>query len=416
MRFKREYMSSDKIVRLLYYAIFRYPYFVVRNLFLYLLRGFSTLVPKRKNCWLFGSRGGYGYSDNAKFLFLYVLKECKDIDAIWISKSKKIIYDLRRQQLPAYYAYSLKGILSCLRGKVIFTTHGKYDVNGALTGGSIHIELYHFVFTLKKFRYDWFKHRSLVKNVLMVLESPFVYFAPDFGVSSSAFVSNAVESMLSLRKDHVLLTGSPRSDAMFRTSKEDRTNVKKVLGEGRHTNLIYFLPSWRETSVDFDYFGYGLDKDRLIGFLDETDSILVFRFHPTDTLRGRDLRSFNKRMVFENHGLSDPLSLLKEASVLITDYSAIYVDYLLLNRPMIFANFDHEKYMAGRKTWDYYELTPGPKAENWELVLWHLKRILIEKVDEYQEVREELRDKLYDFKDGNACARLSKEVHRILGL
>ena len=34
--------------------------------------------------------------------------------------------------------------------------------------------------------------------------------------------------------------------------------------------------------------------------------------------------------------------------ILITDYSSIYIDYLLLDRPLIFLPYDKEQYLKGR--------------------------------------------------------------------
>ena len=62
-------------------------------------------MPRRNNLWLFGARGGFSFSDNSKYLFLYIQKECKGIDAIWITKNRKIIHNLKEQHIPVYYAY-----------------------------------------------------------------------------------------------------------------------------------------------------------------------------------------------------------------------------------------------------------------------------------------------------------------------
>ena len=82
------------------------------------------------------------------------LKELNDVEAVWITKNKKVLKILKEKGLPVAFAYSINGIVFCLRAKFIFTTHGKNDINPALTCGCIHIELYHFVIALKKLRYD----------------------------------------------------------------------------------------------------------------------------------------------------------------------------------------------------------------------------------------------------------------------
>ena len=413
-----QYLYSIKINRFLYYVV-RYSYSAARLLPLYVLRGIFTLMSRRKSLWLFGARGGFTFSDNTKYLFLYVQKECKDIDAIWITKNRTVVHDLRERQLPVYYAYSIKGIFFCLRAKIIFTTHGKGDINPTLTGGSIHIELYHFVIAFKKLRYDLFNYYPLFRKIELELLNPFIYFKPDYAISSSPFAAQKVISSLGLNQENVFLTGLPRTDAVLKETGEDRENIQKILGNQKYSHLIYYTPTFREDNQDFDYFSCGLNKDHLIDFLGKTDSVLILRFHPSDTLRMKKESESNitshPRIIFENHDLSDPFSLLKQASVLITDYSGIYVDYLLMNRPIIFANFDHQGYVNARELdWNYDEITPGPKAENWEILLSHLENIIVHQKDEYQEARQKLMDKVYQYKDSNSCARIVKEIYRIV--
>jgi CDP-glycerol glycerophosphotransferase (TagB/SpsB family) len=374
-------------------------------------------LPKRKNLWLFGSNMGIYFSDNPKYLFLYIQKECKNIEAIWISRNKKVIHNLREQHLPAYYLYSLKGVFSCLRAKVIFTAHGKHDISSALTGGSIHVELYHFVMALKKLRYDVFNYYPLLQKIRFKLKHPFIYFKPDYSISSSPFASQIVKSSLCLSKEKVFLTGFPRTDAMLSETNEDSENVQKVVGDQKYTHLIYFTPTWRDKILDFDYFAFELDENNLVDFLEKTDSILILRFHPTDMMRRETIATSHPRIIFENHDLPDAFSLLKKSSVLITDYSGIFFDYLLIDRPIIFANFDQQGYLNKRELyWDYDEITPGPKAPNWSMLLSHLEKILVCQEDEYQEERRKLRDKVYQYKDRNSCARVVKEMYRILDL
>ena len=51
--------------------------------------------------------------------------------------------------------------------------------------------------------------------------------------------------------------------------------------------------------------------------------------------------------------------------ILITDYSSIYIDYLLLDRPLIFLPYDKEQYLKGRgMNFEYDKVTPGAKPDS----------------------------------------------------
>ena len=50
--------------------------------------------------------------------------------------------------------------------------------------------------------------------------------------------------------------------------------------------------------------------------------------------------------------------------LLVTDYSSIYIDYLLTEKPIVFLPYDKEQYLEGRgMNFGYDEVTPGPKPE-----------------------------------------------------
>jgi len=86
-------------------------------------------------------------------------------------------------------------------------------------------------------------------------------------------------------------------------------------------------------------------------------------------------------------------NILKLTDILITDYSSIYFDYLLLDKPIIFAPFDFEDYLVKDRElyYNYDEVTPGPKARNWNEVLISLKEA-IENPEKYKKEREKIKN------------------------
>ena len=93
----------------------------------------------------------------------------------------------------------------------------------------------------------------------------------------------------------------------------------------------------------------------------------------------------------------DTQELLMNTDILITDYSSIYIDYLLLDRPMMFYHYDYEEYLQTDREmyFDYQDVTPGEKVKNFTECLAGLARIL-EHGQEYQkEERKQVRELFY---------------------
>ena len=163
-------------------------------------------------------------------------------------------------------------------------------------------------------------------------------------------------------------------------------------------NFIYFVPTFRDDK-DFDWFEFGFNQQALGELLESTNSVLVFRFHPFELSKIKSQVSvLHDRLIFECHDLSDPYPLLSKASILITDYSSIFDDFLLLDRPIIFANFDHQTYVKNERAlyWDYDNVTPGVKVPNWDSLVDNLNSILSGNEDLYVKDRAKMRSVIYN--------------------
>ncbi len=122
-------------------------------------------------------------------------------------------------------------------------------------------------------------------------------------------------------------------------------------------------------------------------------------------------------IIFYNNS-KDIYPLLSNTDLMITDYSGIFFDYLLLNKPLIFFNYDYDEYIKyNRKlSFDYDKITPGIKCENQNQLEQKIIKILVENNDEYIDKRNEILNISFKYKDGNASKRIIKEckVNNIL--
>ena len=98
----------------------------------------------------------------------------------------------------------------------------------------------------------------------------------------------------------------------------------------------------------------------------------------------------------------DVNKLLHVCDVLITDYSSVIYEFVLLERPILFYAFDEKKYNAIRGFhWDFERYAPGRICKDFESLMKALKT-----QDYGEERRIEFQKFGYDFTDTHSTDRL----------
>ena len=155
--------------------------------------------------------------------------------------------------------------------------------------------------------------------------------------------------------------GNPRNDALAAATPAAVAAARERLGIAPGTRVVLYAPTWRDDQYDARS-GYvyeqPLDVGRLRAALGE-GWLLLFRAHyiVTNKIDFAEHAGF----VRDVSGIDDINELALASDVLITDYSSVYFDYALLDRPMIFFMYDLERY-ASRLRGFYLPIedVPGP--------------------------------------------------------
>ena len=114
----------------------------------------------------------------------------------------------------------------------------------------------------------------------------------------------------------------------------------------------------------------------------------------------------------DGRAFPDANELLKHVDVLVTDYSSIYMDFLLLDRPVVFNPVDREEYEAQRGfLFPYDDHTPGAKARTEAQFLAALEAEL-QGLDPYAADRARTRALFHKHPGGGARERILGEVAR----
>lgn len=333
---------------------------LISNLFYFL----DIIIPKDKNLIIFSSQNGRRYFDNSRYLFLNFIKNYdEEFEIKWISTDKNVLELVETETDFKYtlYLFSLEGIWNLLKAKHIFFTHGFGDIlNLKFSQNKNIIQLWHGIplknigvldkkFTSKKKRNFYKETRKY--NII---------------ISSSDIDRYSMVSCFGVPIDRVKVTGLPRNDILFSCINE-KVNSLNNKYDFLNKKIILYAPTFRDFSkVKFFPF-YDFNLKELDLFLKEEDAYLLLRGHATDNIWRKNSVQydiFNSERILEANQdkFEDVQELLPYVDILITDYSSIYIDFLILDRPLIFLPYDIEEYRKERGLlYDYNLVTPGPK-------------------------------------------------------
>lgn len=216
----------------------------------------------------------------------------------------------------------------------------------------------------------------------------------------------------------VFATGFPRNDYLF--SEDGRKNLSRIVGsEIANSKLVLYLPTMRKSLKEegaqfenniFNYENY--DSDAINNILEANESYLIAKLHPSDNgLLEIDRHSLPSRViVIEEKDFEKELltlyHVLNAFDCLITDYSSVYVDYMLLNRPIIFSCPDLDQYEQDRGFCvdDPSLLMPGPIVGSMDGFSKALSDIL-RGADAYDSKRVQLMPFFHTHTDGGSSRR-----------
>ena len=220
-----------------------------------------------------------------------------------------------------------------------------------------------------------------------------------------------------LRPQQVLVVGAPRNDRLLRSDAErERHAVNGWLPDDTST-LFVWLPTFRSDNsggldgVDLDT-GTPLDLEGLQSvdrWLAANHAAILLKRHRrsrTDPAPGLERIRTIDEADLDSASLSLS-SLLVAADCLITDASSIWVDFLLLDRPLIccFPDLDAYRETRGLNLEPYDAWFPGPLATDADQLLEEMARVA-GATDSHAERRKWIARVLHAHRDGKAAPRL----------
>ncbi len=376
---------------------------------------FCLNFTRDKKLYIFANYNLTSFVFNTKFLYLFLNQTPHlGITPVWITEDKKIIKALRDLGYKVYKKNSLKAIYYTLRSKYWFVDNYTTDISRAFSYGAQIINLWHGI-PLKKIEFDIKKEhcKSNCNRFEKFLLNAF-YLKSNYYSACGDYDAKIFTSAFLVDRKQIKILGSPKLDALFESKKfkhsnlfmeKDFDNILNIKSAGK--KLLLYVPTFRDTGRDIS--GW-LNSNKIKEKLKQSNAILIFKLHPCD----KSIINIESQELYQLSNTTDLYAILKYMDCLITDYSSIYFDYLLLDRQIIFYPFDLKEYITQDRSLyvDYDEYTPGIKAYN-EDELTNAIQCTINGEDNYKQARAKIRNEVFLHQDGNACERIVEFVKNL---
>ncbi len=272
------------------------------------------------------------------------------------------------------------------------------------------IQLWHGPGAYKKFGYS-----RLIKNGGDIKSVHRGYKKYTKAIVSGEGIREKYAEAFGISIDKVFATGFLRTDAFF--DKKFVENTRKTLLEKypqfKNKKVILFAPTYRgapykNVSAGGAYYDFSkINFDEIYNKLKD-DYVFIIKWHPAlynNINNGQiedvpDLGKYNN-FYYDLSQYRDINDLLLITDVLITDYSSVIFDYVLLEKPIIYFTYDLDEYVNDRGLYyPFDDYVYGSVACNTKELIEYIKN-----PDFCNEERLKFKEKFMSACDGNSTKK-----------
>lgn len=387
----------------------RNVYRVIRDILMLFCKLIVSIVPKDTNLFLFTAWFGERYSDNTMFLYEYFMKETNH-RVMWITKNKKVYEMLKAVGKPVVMRNSLGGIWNQIRAKVVFSTIQINDHNPFLLSRCIFVDLDHGII-FKQVGYDIDKNNTYIERHDKIAKM-FV----DYYMTTPSYLTHLMmKHSYHIDEKHLLLCSKARLDYLFDETRWSKTTLINSIHQTSKT--IVYMPTHRSCGAVTMNVSDILDLEFIDSICEEYGYTFVIKKHFYHKNEKEKLSCYRHIIDLTGEEI-DAQDMLVNADILISDYSSAYIDYLLLNRPLVLYTYDLENYLEKERglfvPFDKLDIGYQPKTKS-ELNDTLLD-VLTNKADRYFEKRKNVKKIYFDesLKNGQACKGIEEIVTKLI--
>jgi CDP-glycerol glycerophosphotransferase len=218
-------------------------------------------------------------------------------------------------------------------------------------------------------------------------------------IASSKEDKDTNKEAFGVKESLIKITGLPRYEIlkdnyiMGEVLKKEFNRIGEIK-DGR--KLVLFAPTFRESNKSAIEQITNAEWRLLDEFAKEKNFLFGVRPHPYDINHlPQIIRESRNFYLFDSSEFTEPNILLKQTDVLIVDFTSIWIDYLLLKRPIIGFAKDYDHYLEKERgfVFDFEAIFPSHFLDRVDMLITEIKKeILIDNPISYKEITDILHD------------------------
>ena len=353
-----------------------------------------------ENLFVFQSEGDFW--DNARALYEYMISQefNKKYHLVWLVENPNLYKRFAKKNVEFIKidSYNPAEIFKCQ--KIMRTAH-------------------FFFFTHRGYK-DARKKQTVVNlwhgGVIMKASEgkPCLYKIFDYQCSSSQAAAERMSLATGIRKEQTIINGDCRQDYLFSNCAD---KVKSFLGT-EYDKYILGMPTFKKTKTWTDasteswilpMIKSKVQFEELNSFCKKENVLLILKVHHLEDTSFIEADTLTNIRVIKDEDLQNSdiqlYELIGKTDAMLTDFSSVAYDYMLLDKPIGYMISEMQNYSRGFIIENITDEMIGEKI----LSLDELKKFIVDiknGVDNYHLERKKILDKFYVYqKDGN-CERL----------
>ena len=300
--------------------------------------------PVKKNRIYFISNGGAFYSCNPRAFFEYLYENHKnEFEFCYCVKNELKNLLPKDKNIKTFKNNSIKNIYYFQTSKIIISN---FRIGWAMNKrkGQFYIQTWHG---------GPIPQKMIEKDAINDLDSNYIKMAKKDSLNIDLLMTGS-DAVLKIFKTNFWYNGNisnfgtPRYDVFIKTSKAQINEIKKRLGIKEQTKVVLYAPTFRD-SVSLNNL---LLKDEIVlnafeKYFNE-NVVLIYKFHPNQINNAKNINFGNKKVI-NLTTYSNIVDLELIADVLITDFSSVMADFVVMNKLCFLLIKDYEDYINNER-------------------------------------------------------------------